>query len=139
MNDIVVETIDRLINDTVVYRINEPHKKEAIFEPISDDYWKECVRLFLVAAVYYLEENRTSPCYEDMCKLTEMVQHMNANDLNDMFCSDGSNSLAYKYYTSFCEKSGKCVVTAIITANLEIKKIYFDKQRIAEFERVFEI
>lgn len=50
-----------------------------------------------------------------------------------------SASEAFKVYSDFLDKAGKTVTSVMIAAITELKGIYFDKQGIAEFERVFEL
>ena len=64
---------------------------------------------------------------------------MDIDELTALFCNKGSTSEAYKYYSAFLNKSGNTVVSVMIAADTKIRGMYSDKQRIAEFERVFEV
>lgn len=134
--DFVINIINEFLNHRDVYKVG---KKVVVIEPM-DEYWRECVCLFLAAVVYYIRENHTSEdelCYSAVLDFTNKARRMNLEELTALFDNESSSSKAY--YTAFLNKSGKTVVTVILTAYIKIKGMYFDKQRIAVFERVFEI
>lgn len=137
MNDVIMKTIDRLLSDTVVYEINDPHMKEAVFEPVSNGYWKECVRLFLAAVVFHLREIQAAPSYSDLCEFVKAARECDREKLDNIFLGGGSDGR--RYYTAFLEKAGKCTVSIIVDVHMQLQKIYFDRRRIEELERVFEI
>lgn len=137
-NDIIAILDDILRDWREVYMSG---RKFTVIEPM-DEYWRECVCLFLAAVVYYLKENNTSEnklCYSDVLDFIQRAKRMDIDELTAFFDSGGETSEAYKYYSAFLDKSGRTVVSVILAAYTKIKGIYFDKQRIAEFERVFEI
>lgn len=141
MNEIsVMSIIDELLESRVEYTLDKLGGKVVVFEPLSDEYWKECVRLFLAAAVYYLRENHTSVnglSYSDLCGFVKKAREIDGETLNNMFlCGDSECS---RYYTAFLEKAKKCTSSVIIDAHMQLKKIDFDKERIAELEKIFEI
>ena len=137
-NGIVTVLDDILCNRQEVYNVC---KKVTVIEPM-DEYWRECVCLFLAAVIYYLKENNASEnklCYSAVLDFIQRARRMDIDELTALFDSGGETSEAYKYYSAFLDKSGRTIVSVISTAYIKIKGIYFDKQRIAEFERVFEI
>ncbi len=137
-NGIVTVLDDILCNRQEVYNVG---KKVTVIEPM-DEYWRECVCLFLAAVIYYLNENNASEnklCYSAVLDFIQRARRMDIDELTAFFDSVAKTSEAYKYYSAFWDKSGRTVVSVISTAYIKIKGIYFDKQRIAEFERVFEI
>ena len=137
-NDIIAILDDILRDRREVYMSG---RKFTVIEPM-DEYWRECACLFLAAVVYYLKENTTSEnelCYSAVLDFIQRARNMDIDELTALFCNKGCTSEAYKCYSAFLDKSGKTVVSVISTAYIKIKGIYFDKQRIAEFERVFEI
>ena len=137
-NDIIAILDDILRDRREVYMSG---RKFTVIEPM-DEYWRECACLFLAAVVYYLKENNTSKnklCYSDVLDFIQRAKRMDIDELTAFFDSGGETSEAYKYYSAFLDKSGRTVVSVILAAYTKIKGIYFDKQRIAEFERVFEI
>lgn len=137
-NDIIAILDDILCNRQDVYNVG---KKVTVIEPM-DEYWRECVCLFLAAVIYYLKENNTSEnklCYSVVLDFIQRARRMDIDELTAFFDSGGESSEAYKYYSAFLDKSGRTVVSVMLAAYTKIKVIYFDKQRIAEFERVFEI
>ena len=137
-NDIIAILDDILRDWREVYMSG---RKFTVIEPM-DEYWRECACLFLAAVVYYLKENTTSEnelCYSAVLDFIQRARNMDIDELTALFCNKGCTSEAYKCYSAFLDKSGKTVVSVILAAYTKIKSIYFDKQRIAEFERVFEI
>ena len=148
-NGIVTVLDDILCNRQEVYNVG---KKVTVIEPM-DEYWRECVCLFLAAVIYYLNENKMEVdgaienyhasenklCYSAVLDFIQRARRMDIDELTAFFDSVAKTSEAYKYYSAFWDKSGRTVVSVISTAYIKIKGIYFDKQRIAEFERVFEI
>lgn len=138
----VENIINELLDRKEVYKVG---KKVTVIEPM-DEYWRECVCLFLSAVVHYLKENHTSEdelCYYAVLDFIQRARSMDIDELTAFFGNSNGNesstSEAYKCYSAFLDKSGKTVVTVMLAAYTEIKGIYFDKQRIAELERVFEI
>ena len=137
-NDIIAILDDMLRDRREVHTVG---KKVTVIEPL-DEYWRECVCLFLAAVVYYLKENHTSEnelCYSAVLDFIQRARNMDIDELTALFFNKDGNSEAYKCYSAFLDKSGKTVVSVMLAAYTKIKSIYFDKQRIAEFERVFEI
>lgn len=137
-NDIIAILDDMLRDRREVHTVG---KKVTVIEPM-DEYWRECVCLFLAAVIYYLKENNASEnklCYSAVLDFIQRARRMDIDELTAFFDSVAKTSEAYKYYSAFLDKSGRTVVSVISTAYIKIKGIYFDKQRIAEFERVFEI
>lgn len=137
-NGIVTVLDDILCNRQEVYNVG---KKVTVIEPM-DEYWRECVCLFLAAVIYYLKENNASEnklCYSAVLDFIQRARRMDIDELTALFDSGGETSEAYKYYSAFLDKSGKTVVSVMLAAYTKIKGMYFDKQRIAEFERVFAI
>lgn len=136
----VMSIIDELLESRVEYTLDKLGGKVVVFEPLSDEYWKECVRLFLAAAVYYLRENHTSAnelSYSNLCEFAGKAWKIGIEALNNMFlCGDSECS---RYYAAFLEKAKKCTVSVIMDAHMQLKKIDFDKERIADFEKIFEI
>lgn len=134
----VTNIINELLNRKEVYTVG---KKVTVIEPMGE-YWKECACLFIAAIVYYIKENHTTEdelCYSVVLDFIQRASSMDIDELTALFCNKSSTSEAYKYYSAFLDKSGKTVVSVMLVAYTEIKGIYFDKQRIAEFERVFEV
>lgn len=137
-NSFVENIINELLDRKEVYKVG---KKVTVIEPM-DEYWRECVCLFLSAVVHYIKENHTSEDelgYSAVLDFTGKAWHMDIDELTALFRNKGSTSEAYKYYSAFLDKSGKTVVSVVIGAHTKIKGMYFDKQRIAEFERVFDV
>lgn len=134
----VVDIINEFLNRKEVYKVG---KKVTVIEPM-DEYWKERVCLFLAAVVYYLKETHTSEdelCYYAVLDFINKAWRMDIEELTALFRSKGSTSEACKYYSALLDNSGTAVLSVLIAAYTKIKGIYYDKQRIAEFERVFDI
>lgn len=117
-------------------------KKVKVIEPM-DEYWRECTALLILAVVHYLKEHRSKDehCYFAVLDFINKARHMSVDELTALF-GDGiicGTSEAFKVYSDFLDKAGKTVTSVMIAAITELKGIYFDKQGIAEFERVFEL
>ena len=138
-NKNIIAVLDDMLRDRKeAYTVG---KKVTVIEPM-EEYWRDCVCLYLAAVVYYLKENNASEnelCYSAVLDFIQRARRMDIDELTAFFDSGGETSEAYKYYSAFLDKSGRTVVSVILAAYTKIKGIYFDKQRIAEFERVFEI
>lgn len=137
-NNGTIAILDDMLRKEDVYNVG---KKVTVIEPM-DEYWRECVCLFLAAVVHYLKENHTSEddlCYSSTLDFIQKARRMDIDELTALFDSGGETSEAYKYYSAFLDKSGRTAVSVMLAAYIKIKGMYFDKQRIAEFERVFEI
>lgn len=132
----------KIINEVFFHRTTyTAGKKVKVIEPM-DEYWKECTALLILAVVHYLKEHRSEDehCYFAVLDFINKARHMSIDELTALF-STGicGTSEAFKIYSAFLDKAGRTVVTVMIAAVTELKGIYFDKQGIAEFERVFEI
>lgn len=141
-NSPVTNIINELLNDRIVYVLEKLNNKVVEFEPMTEGFWKDSIRFFLIAAVYYLKENCKNTeelCYSAVLDFTTKAQQMTSDELNAVFCNLGEDSESCKYYMAFLENSQKCSRSIITSATMQLKKIYFDKQRIAEFEKVFEV
>ena len=114
-------------------------KKTMTIEPL-DGMWRECVCLFLVTAVQYLKENsetKDKPTFSDLYSFTRKAWGMEENELEAMFGSNDA-SVAYQCYMNFTQKSGKVVKSAIIAANTELERIFFDDEKKALLQQCFE-
>ena len=144
----VVNIINELLDRKEGYKVG---KKVTVIEPM-DEYWRECVCLFLAAVVYYFKEHYTSEdklCYSAVLDFTKKAWQISdlgrmdtdkyINELTLLFGNESGTSKTNKYYSAFLNKSGKTVLSVVVAAHTELKVIRFDKQRIADFERVFDV
>lgn len=116
-------------------------KKVRVIEPM-DEYWRECTALLILAVVHYLKEHKPKDehCYFAVLDFINKARHMSIDELTALFSTEiCGTSEALKIYSAFLDKAGRTVASVMIAAITELKGIYFDKQGIAEFERVFEI
>ncbi len=137
-NSKIVNIINEFLDHKDIYEVG---KKVTVIEPMDVD-WRARVCLFLSAVVYYLKESHTSEdelCYYAVLDFINKAWRMDIEELTALFRSKGSTSEAYKYYSALLDNSGTVVLSVLIAAHTKIKGIYYDKQRIAEFERVFEV
>lgn len=137
-NSKIVNIINEFLDHKDIYEVG---KKVTVIEPM-DEYWRELVCLFLAAVVYYLKETHTSKdelCYYAVLDFINKAWRMNIEELTALFLDKGRKSEAYKCYSALLDMAGTTVLSVLIAAHTKIKGIYYDKQRIAEFERVFEV
>lgn len=142
----VLDILNEILSKGKTYKVGN---KVRVIEPM-DEYWRECVCLFLAAVVYYLKEHYTSEdklCYSavfDFTKKARQIDNLGQMDsaeyiteLTLLFGDESGTSKSHKYFSEFLKKSERTVLTVVLAAYTKIQGMYFDKQRIAEFERVF--
>lgn len=129
----VTEFIEKFLDHGSTYEVGGRVK---VIEPM-EDYWRERTAMFLAAVILHIKETCSADrlCYPAVYDITKAAWHMEQDELSAIFATPGAS----KYYAAFCEKSDGVTKTVLIPAYTEMQVIRFDRQRIAEFERVFEL
>lgn len=130
----VTEFIEKFIGCGSTYKVG---KRVVVIEPMGD-YWRKRTALFLAAVILLVKEESCSAedcCYKAVYDITKAAWHMEQDELSDLFVTPA----AEQYYADCLKLSGRVIKTILISAHTEMQNIRFDRQRIAEFERVFEL
>lgn len=128
------EFIEKFLDYSSTYKVG---KRVVVIEPM-EAYWRERTALFLAAVIMLVKEESCSAgdcCYNAVYDITKAAWHMEQDELSDLFVTPA----AEQYYADCLKLSGRVIKTVLISAYTKVKAIRFDRQRIAEFEKVFEL
>lgn len=136
----VLNFVDDFINDNHLY-ING-NRTELFTHSVG--FWLESIKLFLAAMILHLKENyddKEKLSYYFLYEMTKKAWKISNDELDSIFKSGEKtieNSDSLRIYTEFLKLAGRARLSVITDVTMELQKIYYDKEKIKEFERIFD-